>query len=733
MVSRVGRWISGRTLQAIGVFALLTTSLYTLGTVAEDLERYDRLHTWLLLLNGVALLVMAGMIVSSAVRLIRDFRSRAVGARLTGKLVLMFVLITFIPVCVVFTFSVKILRSGFNNSFDVEVEQALTNALELGRDSLATRMRTLNHTTQQIAKQLEERSSSDAIAILHNKVSETGATELTLLGSRYDVVASAGGNLGVKLSVKRLEEDILIQARRGETYVGVDPIGDSAELFVQVLTPVPNHDPAKKSRMLHALYPIPERSGRLAESVQSSYQDYRQLTFLREPYQFSYVATLFLVFLLSLLMATWAAFYMARRVTQPIHELAEATKDVAEGNYGIRLANVGNDEMGTLVHSFNEMTERLAQARDQARLNQVLVESQRAYLEAVLARVSTGVITLSPDARLRTANNAASKILDVELEAWLGRSLAEAHETEEPRLQQFFRSLLPHILKGQGEWRAEFEVFDSQGHRVLTCRGAALSYDGRGSGGYVLVFDDISPIMRAQREAAWSEVARRLAHEIKNPLTPIQLSAERIRHKLLNKMDEKDAAMIDRTTHTIVQQVEALKSMVKAFAEYADAPTANFVRLDFNALVREVTEIYRGMGPKLNIMLDLQPNLARVSADTARLRQLLLNLVKNALEAQGECDIASVSISTSAESVDRDDYLKLVVEDDGPGFPPEQLDRLFEPYVTSKPKGTGLGLAIVKKIVEEHGGVIEASNREWGGARISILLPMMHRELFEEL
>ncbi|MDX1563340.1 MAG: ATP-binding protein, partial [Gammaproteobacteria bacterium] len=366
---------------------------------------------------------------------------------------------------------------------------------------------------------------------------------------------------------------------------------------------------------------------------------------------------------------------------------------------------------------------RLAIARREAHDSERRLEDERNKLGVILARLSTGVISIESDFRIRTANRAASDILGVELETHIGESLVDL-AAEQPLVRQLLNVAKNHIEKGRTEWREQVGFRGDLGHRELVCACTALPSDDDGrSQGLILVFDDVTALIQAQREAAWGEVARRLAHEIKNPLTPIQLSAERVRRRYL-RGDDEDLALLDRATHTIIQQVDAMKSMVDAFSEYARAPDIKLDELDLNAVIGEVTELYRHQVPPVRIEMDLAGDLPPIQADIGRLRQVMHNLMRNASEAiEGQPD-AEIEVATRRSSLPQGDYVEIVVADNGPGFADDIIDQAFYPYVTSKSKGTGLGLAIVRKLVEEHGGQIRASNQAQRGAKVSILLPL---------
>jgi nitrogen fixation/metabolism regulation signal transduction histidine kinase len=371
------------------------------------------------------------------------------------------------------------------------------------------------------------------------------------------------------------------------------------------------------------------------------------------------------------------------------------------------------------------MTRRIAQARDAADRSQQAVEAQRAYLETVLGRLSSGVIAIDAAQGLRTANPAALHILHLEPDDVADQTLSDLAR-EHPRLLRWVEVVQEHQDTDR-EWRAEITLFSGEGRQVLLCRGSPLIQPGAEERGHVVVFDDITTLIMAQRDAAWGEVARRLAHEIKNPLTPIQLSAERLRHKLLAKLPPQDARVVDRATHTIVAQVEAMKAMVNDFSSYARTPKLEAEPLRLDTLVSEVMDLYRSAGANGNLELRLQAPDAQVMGDPLRLRQIIHNLVKNAQEAQGGQDEARILVTTSQAQDSEDPHVDLVVEDNGSGFEEELLGRIFEPYVTTKAKGTGLGLAIVKKIVEEHGGIIWAENTN-DGARLAVRLPIWKGE-----
>ncbi len=702
------------------LFALLLASLYLMSAATQNSAVFGRLYSLLLIINILALLLLLSLIGRHLFLLISQYRQRAAGSRLTTRLVIMFVILAVTPISVLYYFSLQFLHRGIDSWFDLHAEQALEDALELGRSALDSRLRVLLRDSRQIAAELATRSDSSIVLSIHAIREASDATEMTLLSANGRVMSSSSLDPATVIPTLPTQA-ILQQLQHGLEYAALEPVQNRG-LHYRIVTPIVNPDPLGQPRLLHALYPIPERIDSLAASVQGAYTRYKELNFLRQPLKYSFTLTLSLVLLLSLLTAVWAAFFSARRLVAPIRDLAEGTRAVAAGDYDMRLPLPGRDELGFLVRSFNEMTRKLSRARDSAQQSQAHAEAQRAYLEAVLACLSSGVLTLDQEGALRTTNSAATSILGVDLEPLAGHTLDEV-EQHYPMLSPLLETIAAHRTPEHRDWRAEVILFGGNGRRVLICRGSPLLAEGELPGEHVIVFDDVTTLLQAQRDAAWGEVARRLAHEIKNPLTPIQLSAERLRHKYLKQMSGEDAELLDRSTHTIVQQVESMKEMVKAFSDYARPPKLQLTPVALGRLLQEVLDLYQG-DSRLQITLDNAEQLPTIEADVGRLRQLLHNLVKNALEANPEGQTLMLRLQAHCSEKEGCRYIELRFEDNGPGIPDAILNQLFEPYITSKPKGTGLGLAIVKKIVEEHGGIIWAENVEQGGAAITVRLPV---------
>ncbi len=711
---------------------LLLSSLFLMSAATQNSEQFGRLYMLLLVVNLFGLVSLLILITSNLLRLRRQYRNRATGSRLTARLMLMFVLLALAPVSLVYYFSLGFIQRGIDSWFDVRVERTLEDALELSRASLETRSRELMKRTEQMGGQLPLSNELSLPRLLGELRVSGSASELTLFMGGGHVVASSSIN-PADIVPNLPNESVIRQVRQsGSAYVSLDPLSGDG-LYVRVVTEIPAATPLVDSRFLQALYPISDRVSVLASSVESAYTQYQQLLLLRDPLKNSFILMLSLVLLLGVLMAVWLAFFSARRLVTPIRVLAIGTRAVAAGDYTKRLPMHSGDELGFLVESFNDMTRKIARAQEDVRSSQQQAEQERAYLWAVLARLSSGVLTLDVHRTVYTVNVAAGHILGVESKECIGYELDEIVQRYE-YLKNFANAITPHLGglngeekgEGKGDWREEVIFYGSTGRQVLMCGGAALP----GEGGYVIVFDDVTDLVQAQRDAAWGEVARRLAHEIKNPLTPIQLSAERLRHKYLKSMPAEDAVVLDKSTHTIVQQVEVMKEMVQAFSEYARTPTLELRPLELNDLIDEVLDLYRNNRFGVTINTALQEDLPLISADSGRMRQLLHNLIKNALEAMRADDEMTIELTTRAFSERGVSMVELRVSDSGPGIPAAILENIFEPYVTAKPKGSGLGLAIVKKIVEEHSGVIWAENLEHG-ACMTIRLPELQRGIGE--
>jgi len=717
MVARTIKRATYTLLAATGV-GLVLVALFLLGRMAQNSDEFDRLHNVILGINIAGVLVLFILLVGNLMRLRREYRTHVPGAKLKARIVGMFVGLAVLPLLVVFYFSIQFINRGIDTWFNADVEAGLENALDLSRAALEMQMRQHLFSTQQIGQRLSDVSERQLIFELSMLRRESSASDITIYGSNNRILATSSDSSSAALP-RPLAEEVVMQMQQNRPYVMLDP--DTYEIRTAVLFSFRGN--AEPVGIIQAHFPVTDRLARMADSVDKSYREYKQLLFLRDPLKSTFSLTLSVVLLLSLLSAIYGAFVLSRRLVAPIQDLVAGTRAVAEGDFDTRLPAPARDEIGFLINSFNDMTQRLAAARREASLSQALVEAERMNVEVILARLSTGVLALESDLRIRTANQASGAILGVDLENRSGEYLFDLAKGQ-PLLGQFVDVTQMHLGMGETEWREQIVLRGDVGRRVLSCACTTLPGDENHAAGYVIVFDDITSLLQAQRDAAWGEVARRLAHEIKNPLTPIQLSAERLRRKYLDTMSEEDAQVLDRATHTIVQQVEAMKEMVNAFSDYARAPDMEIGRFNMDKLVHEVVDLYRAQESGIKIVLTSDPSMSMIDADIGRVRQILHNLIRNATEALENTDNGQIDVHVSVAEFDGVNVVQIKVEDNGPGFAEGSLDQVFDPYVTTKPKGTGLGLAIVKKLVEEHVGSIRAYNRSEGGAVISIRLPL---------
>ncbi len=716
----IARRLRSALFALLAVFGILLwfIALLLFTRVTENTADFARLQNWILPINSVGIGVLLFLIVVNLAQLIRDYRRHVPGSRLRARMVTVLVMVAITPLVGVYIFSVAFINRGIDNWFNIDVERGLEDVLQLGKTALDIQKRSKLEEVKRLANRLSTVERRDLVAELSRLRVESSALELTLYAPNAQILATTAVD-SLATVPKYPSDEVVFQLRQSQMYVSIDPQPDGLYEIVAA-APLETRG-SREPEFLQAIFPMDPQLGALANAAQASYTQLTELQYLRTALKYAFTLTLSLVLLISLLASVYGAFFFARRLLVPIQLLMQGTRAVARGDFATRVPTPTRDEIGFLVHSFNDMTQRLAKASEDARVSQHQVESERRKLEVILARLSTGVVALEPDFRIRTANQAAGAILSADLDTHAGESLADLASSR-PLLAQFLTVAAGHLERGDHEWREQIALRGDGGRRVLMCACTELPGEADSPGGYVIVFDDITALLQAQRDAAWGEVARRLAHEIKNPLTPIQLSAERLRRKYL-KTEGAGGELLDRATHTIIQQVEAMKQMVNAFSEYARTPSMEVSRVDVNALIAEVSELYLHQENPLAIKLSLNANLPLIEADAGRLRQVLHNLLRNALEAMEHQAESYVEISTRRIQSPDADFVEIKVIDNGPGFLGDIVHQAFDPYVTSKPKGTGLGLAIVKKLIEEHGGQIVARNREQGGAEISILIP----------
>ena len=701
----------------LSAFLLIASVL--LSRAAGNDELFGDFYSALILLNVIGISLLALMSAFQIWRLIGQFRAKVLGSRLTLRFVGTFAVLALIPLAVVYYFAVQFLSRGIDSWFDVQIEQALDDALLLGRSSLESIKFDVVDQLHDDADRLRNAESNFEIFLLLEELRQASDFDEMSLHSMSGEILASSSKDSISLIPDVPDQRVIRRLREGDVYSEIEPIaGGGMQLRVAVL--IAGQQVGDTDRVLQVLDPLPLPYSRLGENVESASAEYEKLQYLRRPLTFSFVLTLSLVTLMTLLIALLIAIYLARRLVAPLRELAEGTQAVAQGDYGKQLPVTSGDELGVLVSSFNRMTQEISSAQTAVRNSQFEAEKQSAYLETVLAHLSSGVMSFDNNRQLRTHNAAAERILHTLLGTFVESSIAEmikALPAAEPLLNMIDQGISDDV----SEWQKEISINSPLGQQTLVCSGTKLSGTETESG-CVVVFDDATALIKAQRDAAWGEVARRLAHEIKNPLTPIQLSAERIRRRYLDKIEKDDREILDRATRTIAQQVESMKSMVNAFSDYAQPVISRPRRLDINTLIRDITELHVTHLTRIRFLFDLADDLPQIMTDPAGIRQVLNNLIINASDALGDKG-GELKLSTRIDHA-KDNLLVLELQDNGPGFPAKLLDRIFEPYVTTKTSGSGLGLPISRRIIEENGGTMRATNLPKGGAVVIIHLPV---------
>ena len=688
-------------------------TLYLLATASANTALFAQHYPMLLALNGGLAVCLTALLGYQLYSLRQKLKAGVFGSKLTLRLVLLFTLVAVLPGVLVYGVSVQFVARSIESWFDVRVEKALEGGLNLGRTTLDNLLKDLRTKADTMAASLSVRPAAEHFA-LNMLREQSDVQEATLFTPRGKVIVYAGSER-TGLMPDLPGPNVLRQLRQQQMYSAVEAIPDKG-LYLRVLVTVNTISLAEDMRVLQLLQRVPEQLALDAETVQTGQREYQELLLARTGLKRLYGLTLTLTLLLALLTALSLAFVLSERLSAPLSFLVEGTRAVAQGDFSQRETVASSDELGVLTQSFNAMRQQLAEARGTAERNQAQLTDAHTYVQSILANLSAGVLAFDETLRLRSFNHSAGAILDTDFAQLSGIELARWHERI-PALKELAAAVETAFRAGAGtEWAKQIERAGKGGNQMLLLRGTRLP---AGSGtGFVVVFDDITHVLQAQRDAAWTEVARRLAHEIKNPLTPIQLSAERLQHKLAAKLGLADADMLKRSTQTIVNQVSALKNMVEAFRQYARMPEPTRQELDFNDLVREVLMLYESLAGRLQV--ELAPDIPRMVGDPAQLRQVIHNLLQNAEDALADAENPCIVVRTQPQA----GGLCVTISDNGSGFPHELMQRIFEPYVTTKPKGTGLGLVIVKKIIEEHGGSVEIANVAPHGARVTLNFPV---------
>ena len=680
--------IIGGAIAAIGLFLLATAS--------RETPLLARHYSLLFGLNAVLSVVLATLLGVQLAVLVRRYRARVFGTRLTLRLLLRFAALAVLPGLIVYAVSVQFLTRSIESWFDVKVDAALEGGINVSQQAIDQMLFDLQAKAQAIAQELSVLPATEMTSQFQRMRSQAGVQDAMLVTLGGRVLASSSEDIA-KLVPDAPPPYLLIQARDHRVYASTDSLAGQP-LSLRVIVPVESG--TLEARYLQLRTSVPPAFARSAEAIEAAYRDYRQLAISRDELKSIYVVTLSFALLMALFVAVAVAATQSNLLAEPLARLAQAMQAVARGNFSRQVPVTTRDELGVLTESFNSMIHQLDEARHVVEGNRVALEAAKARLESILANLSAGVLVFDHELKVSISNHGAAAILGGELESFA-----------ETMRGQF-------VAHGEKDWQLQFELKGTG--KTLHARGARLPKAT--GGGCVIVFDDVTQLIQAQRATAWAEVARRLAHEIKNPLTPIQLSAERLQMKLGDRLPSEESETLRRATQTIVNQVSAMKAMVNDFTEYARLPAPEQAWLDLNALVADVLGLYENSSAP--IVKRLADGLPRVWADGAQIRQVIHNLIQNAQDALENMRHQAATPTIEVRTELAGDRVRLAVSDNGGGFPEELMARIFEPYVTTKPRGTGLGLAIVKKIVDEHHGSIAIENRPSRGASVSVLLPL---------
>ncbi len=706
------------SLSILALVILLLVSVYAISDATSNSADFGKYYNWLIFFNAIGLIALIGLIAYNVFKLVIQYRLKTIGSRLTARMIGVFVLLTIIPVTIVYYFSLNFIHRSIDSWFDVGIEVALEDSLKLGRSALDLRKREALKKTRLIASEIPNISGNVLFVYLDDMREQQNAIELTLVDHSQSIIASSSIDSTIMPNALSLTD--VGDLNEESHYLQLED-SQLSGLAIRVAVKVQSIDATEKAKTLQALFPFTDRLNDLTINVQAAFDRYKQLSVLRVPLKTSFTLALSLILLLSVLSAIWLAFVAARNLVAPINELVEGTKAVAAGDYEKQLALSGNDELGFLLRSFNTMTRKISHTRAVAKKSQVMEEMQRSYLELVMEHITSGVLTIDETGFIKSGNPAACLIFSVDSLFFTELSIKNVL-TLHPRMTVFF-DVVQRQMGSQDEWQEEIMIAGPGGNKNLRVTGTTIQSQLGGRREQVIVVDDLTELIQAEKDSAWSEMARRLAHEIKNPLTPIQLSAERLQRKLSTEVSGEKQEMLNRYTQTIVQQVEAMKTMVNEFSDYARSASKNPEAIDLNAMLEAIVVLYHDNHTDMLIEVSLDSMKPRILADGVRLRQLVHNLIKNSLETTGVN--GWVKLETKCTEYFGQSCVELSVEDNGKGVAADVVDKIFEPYVTTKVKGSGLGLAIVKKIVDEHGGTVWVDNLPKGGARFIVRLPMI--------
>ncbi|MDC0422799.1 ATP-binding protein [Methylophilaceae bacterium] len=692
----------------IALLILLAKSLSNAELVSSDTFRL------LLIFNIVFVCALIVLITIQIAKLLQNVKKEILGSRLTMRLVLSFATVVIIPVTIVYLVSVSFLTKSIESWFNVQVESALQGGLSLGQKTLDILLKDIELKSKSLAYSIGAAEESSTTEILNDLREKFSIQEAVIFDSNSKILNVSGDYNTLPLPALPKQEDLI---RASEGFFGKIEEVDG-KIFMKAYVPIPSKELIKSEKIIQITQPIPESISDIALSVESVYEDYQTLAYSRSSLKIIYTMTLTLVLLLAILSAVAASFVISRRISKPISLLAEATRQIAKGKYNKTIPENSRDELGLLVMSFNSMTMKLNDATKSSQKSRERLEIARAFLDKILTNLSSGVIVIDKDGVIKLHNITASKIIEfkkIDMTNIKFTNDISKNKIYEPIIQKINRIILAKkIVKEQS---FEFNTNNKNNEEIIRVQITPLKREKNIS--YILVIDDITELTKGQRNQAWSEIARRLAHEIKNPLTPIQLSAERIEHKLKDKLSNEDLIMLRKSTATIVNQVFALKTMVNEFSEYSRPPERKIKAFNLFELFENIIELYQAT--KIKIILKATNNKISIKADENKIRQVIINLIENAKDGLIKENKPELIINIT----DDNKWITFIIKDNGMGISEELMGRIFEPYVTSKKNGTGLGLAIVNKIIEEHSGIIEIMKNKVKGTCVSVRLPKL--------
>ncbi|MDM0045008.1 ATP-binding protein [Variovorax dokdonensis] len=734
--ARARRW-------TLSVVAALVTAvglvlMFLLAQATNNSELYERNYARLFGINVVVAVMLTLVLGWVAFRLIKRLRQGKFGSRLLIKLAAIFALVGVMPGLLIYVVSYQFVSRSIESWFDVKVEGALDAGLNLGRATLDSLSQDVSNKARAGGALISEVPDAAAGLALERVREQFGATDVLLWTGTGQLIGSAGASR-FQLNPERPSAQFMRQARTTGSVAHIEGLDEvpagangpppAATVRALALVRRPGFDLGGETRFIELTVPLPPAVVANALAVQEANREYQERALARGGLLRMYIGTLTLSLFLAVFGAVLLAVLFGNQLARPLLVLADGVRQVAGGDLRPTVVLPGKDELGGLTRSFALMTQQLSEARGAVEKTLGELDAARDNLQTILDNLTSGVIVLKADGTVVSTNPGATRVLRMPLAAYEGRKLTDVPGLEAFGLdveQQFAEFEVERAQHGLDHWQHAFELHPggaADDMVNLVARGAELPGAAR-----LLVFDDISEIVSAQRAQAWGEVARRLAHEIKNPLTPIQLSAERLELKLSGKLEGSEQAVLAKSVKTIVDQVDAMKRLVNEFRDYARLPAAELKAVDLNALVADILHLYENETIHGQVLAELDPRCPMIRGDAQQLRQVIHNLLQNALDATEAAAVARHAAAPDGAAApaapvlvrtrlgESGERVRLTVQDHGTGFAENILKRAFEPYVTTKTKGTGLGLAVVKKIADEHGARIELSNRIQDGA-----------------